>query len=55
MDGHMIWRVQQDRVVMTTFVQYRKRRLSAGVWAFAGHIHRNSVPGLLFLAARRAG
>lgn len=51
-DGHMIWRVQDDRVVMTTFVRFRKRGLSTLVWAVAGSIHRNSVPGLLSLAAR---
>jgi len=51
MDGHMIWRLKHDRLVMTTFVRYNKPRLAAGIWAFAGRIHRNGVPGLLRLAA----
>lgn len=51
MDGHMIWRLKNDRLVMTTFVKYNKPRLAAGIWAFAGRVHRNSVPGLLRFAA----
>lgn len=52
MDGHMIWRLQDDRLVMTTFVKYNKPKLAAAIWAFAGRIHRRSVPGLLRLAAK---
>ncbi|MGH8453842.1 MAG: hypothetical protein ACRESW_04750 [Nevskiales bacterium] len=54
MDGHMIWRLKGDRLLMTTFVKYNKPRLAAVTWAFAGRIHRNSVPGLLRLAANVA-
>ena len=54
MKGHMIWRLKSDRLVMTTFVKYKKPKLAAGIWAFAGHIHRNSVPSLLRLAANEA-
>ena len=54
MDGHMIWRLKGDRLVMTTFVKYNKPRLAACIWAFAGRIHRNGVPGLLRLAANVA-
>lgn len=54
MEGHMIWRLKDDRLVMTTFVRYSKPKLAAGIWAFAGHIHRNGVPGLLRLAANEA-
>lgn len=53
MEGHMVWRVLDDRMLMTTFVKHHKRRMSAAVWAFAGRIHRNSVPGLLFLASKQ--
>jgi hypothetical protein len=53
MDGHMIWRVEDERVVMTTFVRYKKRQMAALVWRIAGPIHRSSVPGLLWLAANR--
>lgn len=52
MDGHMIWRLSNDRLVMTTFVKFNKPSLAKGIWAFAGRIHRKSVPRLLRLAAR---
>jgi hypothetical protein len=51
MSGHMIWRLERDRLVMTTFVKYNKPGLASGIWAFAGRIHRGSVPKLLRLAA----
>lgn len=54
MEGHMVWRLKDDRMVMTTFVKYNKPKLAAGIWAFAGRIHRNAVPGLLKLAAKEA-
>ena len=51
MDGTMLWRLQGNRLVMTTFVKYNKPGLAAWVWALAGRIHRNGAPGLLTLAA----
>lgn len=50
----MIWRLKSDRLAMTTFVQFKKARRAALVWAIAGPIHRSSVPGLLMLAAKGA-
>jgi hypothetical protein len=52
MDGHMIWRLSESRLVMTTFVKYKKPRLAAAIWSFAGNIHRAGVPGLLKCAAK---
>jgi len=50
MEGHMVWRLKDDRLVMSTFLKYNIP-LAAGIWAFAGRIHRSSAPGLLSLAA----
>ncbi|MDP3858250.1 MAG: hypothetical protein Q8Q73_10885 [Stagnimonas sp.] len=54
MDGRMIWRLKDDRLVMTTFVKYNRPRLAAGIWALAGRIHRDAVPGLLANATNKA-
>lgn len=51
MDGHMIWRLLNDRLVMSTFVKYNRPVVAAWIWSFAGNIHRSSVPGLLKRAA----
>jgi len=51
MIGHMVWRIERERLVMSTFVHYQKRKMAALVWAFAQHIHRNAVPDLLGRAA----
>jgi hypothetical protein len=54
MEGHMIWRLEDERLVMTTFLKYNIPVLAAGIWAFAGRIHRGAAPGLLSLAASGA-
>jgi hypothetical protein len=51
--GHMVWRLYEERLVMTTSLQYRKRRMAAAVWAVLGNIHRGGGPYLLELAAGR--
>lgn len=51
MDGHMLWRLLDDRLVMSTFVKFNKPVVAACIWSFAGKIHRDSVPGLLKRAA----
>lgn len=52
MQADMVWRLHAHHLQMTTFVHYRQRPLAALVWAIAGPVHRNGVPGLLRLAAR---
>lgn len=37
---------------MMTFVQYEHRFVAPAIWAIAGRIHCDGVPGLLALAAR---
>jgi hypothetical protein len=49
--GHMVWRLHRERLVMTTFFQYKKRRTASAVWAILGNIHRGGGPYLLELAA----
>jgi hypothetical protein len=49
--GHMVWRLHHERLVMTTFLQYKKRRAAPAVWAVLGNIHRGGAPYLLELAA----
>jgi hypothetical protein len=51
--GHMLWRAQDERLVMTTFVHFKKALQSPLVWAIAAPIHRRGVPNLLRLAAKR--
>jgi hypothetical protein len=48
--GHMVWRLDQERLVMTTFLQYEMRRTASAVWAVLGNIHRGGGPYLLELA-----
>jgi hypothetical protein len=52
LNGHMMWRLRGDRLVMTTFLQYERRRTASAVWAVIGNIHRGGGCHLLELAAR---
>jgi hypothetical protein len=49
--GHMVWRLHHERLVMTTFLQYKKRRTASVVWAILGNIHRGGAPSFFRLAA----
>ena len=49
--GHMVWRLHNERLVMTTFLQYEMRRTAPVVWAVIGNIHRGAAPYLCELAA----
>jgi hypothetical protein len=49
--GHMVWRLGPERLMMTTFLQYERRRAAPAVWAVLGNIHRGGGPYLLELAA----
>jgi hypothetical protein len=51
MRGHMVWRLHDERLVMTTFLQYEMRRTAPVVWAVIGNIHRGGAPYLFRLAA----
>jgi len=51
LSGHMVWRLHHDRLVMSTFLQYERRRTASVVWAVLGNIHRGAAPSLLELAA----
>jgi hypothetical protein len=51
LNGHMVWRLHHERLVMTTFLQYEARRKAPAVWAVIGNIHRGAAPYLLKLAA----
>ncbi len=51
MRGHMVWRLHDERLVMTTFLQYEMRRTAPVVWAVIGNIHRGGAPHLFELAA----
>ncbi len=51
LNGHMVWRLHDERLVMTTFFQYERRRTASVVWAVLGNIHRGGAPHLLKLAA----
>lgn len=51
LNGHMVWRLHHERLVMTTFLQYEMRRTAPVVWAIIGNIHRGAAPHLLKLAA----
>lgn len=51
--GHMVWRLHSDRLVMTTFLQYERRRTAPMVWAVIGNIHRGAAPYLFKPAADR--
>jgi hypothetical protein len=51
MRGHMMWRLDRERLVMSTFLQYETRGTASVVWAVIGNIHRGGAPYLLKLAA----
>jgi hypothetical protein len=51
MNGHMVWRLHHERLVMSTFLQYEMPRTAPVVWAVIGNIHRGGAPYLLKLAA----
>jgi hypothetical protein len=52
MQGRMVWRLHEDRLVMNTYLRYGRRRTASSIWAVLGNIHRGGSPGLLGLAAR---
>jgi hypothetical protein len=52
MDGDMLWRFQADQLVLTTFVRFAQPLRARLVWAWAGRLHRGSVPLLLARAAQ---
>jgi hypothetical protein len=49
--GHMLWRLHDTRLVMTTFLRYEMPRTGSVVWGTLGYIHRATAPYLLVLAA----
>jgi hypothetical protein len=49
--GHMLWRLHDTRLEMTTFIRYEMLRTGRLVWGALGNVHRASAPGLLRLAA----
>lgn len=49
--GHMVWRTEQEQLVMSTFLYYQQRRSASVVWAMLGNVHRGGAPHLLELAA----
>ncbi len=51
LNGHMVWRLHRERLVMTTFLRYEMHRTAPAIWAVIGNIHRGGGPYLLRLAA----
>ena len=51
LSGHMVWRLHDTRLVMSTFLRYEMQRTASVVWAALGNVHRGSTPHLLELAA----
>jgi len=51
LSGHMVWRLHDTRLVMTTFLRYERHRTASVIWAALGNVHRGGTPGLLELAA----
>jgi hypothetical protein len=51
LNGHMVWRLHDTSLVMTTFLWFGMHRTSSVVWAAIGHVHRSGAPHLLDLAA----
>jgi hypothetical protein len=49
--GHMVWRLEDERLLMSTFLQYEMRRTASVVWAVLGNVHRAGARYLLKLAA----
>jgi hypothetical protein len=55
LSGHMLWRLEEARLTMSTFVRYEMPRTGRVVWTTLGGIHRGSTPHLLRLAATAPG
>jgi hypothetical protein len=55
LSGHMLWRLEDARLTMTTFVRYEMPRTGRAVWTTLGGLHRGSTPHLLRLAASAPG
>jgi hypothetical protein len=53
--GHMVWRLHETRLAMTTFLGYEMPTASSLVWTAVGNVHRGGAPGLLDLAASAPG
>lgn len=51
LSGHMVWRLHDTRLVMTTFLRYEMHTTASVVWAALGNVHRGGAPHLLELAA----
>ena len=51
LSAHMVWRLHEARLVMSTFARYEMPRTGWTVWTTLGGIHRASTPYLLRLAA----
>ncbi|HSZ13313.1 MAG TPA: hypothetical protein VK790_04685 [Solirubrobacteraceae bacterium] len=51
LNGHMVWRLDGERLALTTFLHFERRRTAALVWAVIGNIHRGGGTYLLRLAA----
>jgi hypothetical protein len=49
--GHMVWRLHDAGLVMTTFIHYEMSRTGSLVWGTLGSVHRASARYLLALAA----
>ena len=50
LSGHMVWRLHDERLLMTTFLRFEMRRTATAVWAVIGNVHRGGAPYLLELA-----
>ncbi len=55
LSGHMLWRLGEARLTMSTFVRYEMPLTGRAVWTTLGGIHRGSTPHLLRLAATAPG
>ncbi len=51
LSGDMVWRLDETRLVMTTFLRYEMKRTGSVVWGALGNVHRGGAPHLLHLAA----
>jgi hypothetical protein len=51
LSAHMVWRLHDTRLVMSTFLRYETHRTASVVWAALGNVHRGAAPHLLELAA----
>jgi hypothetical protein len=50
LNGHMLWRLHERRLVMTTSLYFEMRRTAPLVWAVIGNIHRGGAPHFFELA-----